>query len=245
MVWFRIDDTFPFHERVIRAGNAAVGLWSRAGAWSAAQLTDGFIPTDVARTMGSAREIARLVDVGLWISETRDGQPGYLFHAWAEDGTGTKRQPTRAEIEQKRRADAQRQADWRAKHRDDAGRYEPTVSQRDSGVTHASRNTAPTRPDPYTPLAPLGGAAPPVDNPGDRPSPFCPKHPSGTDSPCRACGTARRRHDTWTPPPAPPRAPRWDPETHCEHGQHRGRCDACDYEARRDDVVIPGPWGAA
>jgi len=27
------------------------------------------------------------------------------------------------------------------------------------------------------------------------PTPFCPKHPNGTDAPCRACGNARREHD--------------------------------------------------
>ncbi|WGL50663.1 hypothetical protein P5P86_11880 [Nocardioides sp. BP30] len=29
------------------------------------------------------------------------------------------------------------------------------------------------------------------------PSPFCSRHPEGTDQPCRACGTARLRHSQW------------------------------------------------
>ncbi len=29
------------------------------------------------------------------------------------------------------------------------------------------------------------------------PSPFCSKHPNGTDKPCRACGTARLRKEEW------------------------------------------------
>lgn len=29
------------------------------------------------------------------------------------------------------------------------------------------------------------------------PAPFCPKHPTGTDAPCRPCGNARRQRDAW------------------------------------------------
>lgn len=34
-------------------------------------------------------------------------------------------------------------------------------------------------------------------HPSSPPSMFCPKHPGGTDSPCRACGDARRAHAEW------------------------------------------------
>lgn len=111
MVWFRVDDVLPFHARVIEAGNAAMGLWVRAGALSAGQLTDGFITTATARTLGTMKEIKRLVDVGLWL----EVEGGYQFHAWAEDGTGTKRQPTRAEVESQRKAERERKAAQRAK----------------------------------------------------------------------------------------------------------------------------------
>jgi hypothetical protein len=42
-------------------------------------------------------------------------------------------------------------------------------------------------------------------------TPFCPKHPKGTDDPCRACGNARRAYDAAKgaekakPTPQPPR----------------------------------------
>jgi hypothetical protein len=119
MVWFVVDDVLPFHERVIRAGNAAMGLWVRAGAYCSGQLTDGFITTEAARAMGSAAEIKRLVTVGLWQPEQRDGLDGYLFHAWAEDGTGTKRQQTRAEVEERRRKERERKAAQRQSRKDD------------------------------------------------------------------------------------------------------------------------------
>ena len=41
MTWFRVDDTLAMHPKVYAAGNAAMGLWVRAGAWSMQQLTDG------------------------------------------------------------------------------------------------------------------------------------------------------------------------------------------------------------
>lgn len=79
MPWFRVDDNLAFHSKVIAAGNAAMGLWVRAGAWSMQQLTDGRIPTHVARSMGTKTEANRLVAAGLW-NETSDG---YEFHEWA------------------------------------------------------------------------------------------------------------------------------------------------------------------
>jgi hypothetical protein len=100
-------------------------------------------------------------------------------------------------------------------------------------------------------------ASPPVDNseestdsstPSERPSAFCSKHPGGTDRRCRACGDARRAHDAWTPPAAavpPPRAPRWDPATHCEHGQLLGACDACDYEQAHAATILRPIFGVS
>jgi hypothetical protein len=44
MTRFLIDDNFAMNKRVIDAGNKAIGLWVRAGAWSAANNTDGFLP---------------------------------------------------------------------------------------------------------------------------------------------------------------------------------------------------------
>lgn len=157
MVWFRVDDVLPFHQRVIEAGNAAMGLWVRAGAWSSGQLTDGFIPTSIARQMGTATEIKRLVAAGLW---TREGDAGYRFHAWAEDGTGSKRQPTRAEVESQRKAERDRKAAYRAGRKDgqrdtdlrppDVPPGQPQGHQEDGQQESrdASEYPVPSRPDP-------------------------------------------------------------------------------------------------
>jgi len=66
MPWFRLEDDFYLHPKVSSAGNAATGLWVRCGTYSAHYLTDGHIPTPIARQLGTRNEIAALLDTGLW-----------------------------------------------------------------------------------------------------------------------------------------------------------------------------------
>lgn len=107
MVWFKVDDTLAFHGKVVAAGNGAMGLWVRAGAWSMQQLTDGFIPDHIARQLGKPVEIQRLVGTVLWIAK----DDGYLFHEWDQ------RQPSRAKVHTDREANAEKLRKWREKHR--------------------------------------------------------------------------------------------------------------------------------
>ncbi|WP_280381024.1 hypothetical protein [Nocardia wallacei] len=92
-----VDDGAAFHPKFVAAGNAACGLWMRAGAWSQQNLTEGFIPADVARTLGSAAQIRKLVTVKLWHEEPG----GYQFHEWGQ------RQMSKAEILERRRKRAE------------------------------------------------------------------------------------------------------------------------------------------
>jgi len=105
MPWFKVDDTFAYHAKVMAAGNAAVGLWVRAGAWAMQQLTDGFVPTHVVLSLGTVKEARRLVEVGLWIEK----DDGYAFHQWAP------RQPSRMQVLADREAAAERQRKAREK----------------------------------------------------------------------------------------------------------------------------------
>lgn len=105
MVWFKVDDTLAFHSKVLAAGNPAIGLWVRAGAWSMQTLSDGFVPTHVARQLGTRSEIARLCSAGLWVE--KDG--GYVFHEWDQ------RQPSRAKVLSDRQHNAQKLRAWREK----------------------------------------------------------------------------------------------------------------------------------
>jgi hypothetical protein len=100
VVWFNVDDGLAFHRKTLRAGNAAMGLWVRAGAECAGQLTDGFVSTLLARQLGTAGEAGRLVDADLWHRAehvdkcpecvehgmldvvARAAEPGFVFHEW-------------------------------------------------------------------------------------------------------------------------------------------------------------------
>lgn len=77
-MWFKVDDNLFFHQKVIAAGNSAMGLWVRAGAWSGCHLTDGFIPEDIARALGSKAEADKLCRSGLWAA----WPGGYCFTNW-------------------------------------------------------------------------------------------------------------------------------------------------------------------
>lgn len=100
MPWFKVDDGLALHPKAIIAGNAAMGLWIRAGAWSAQQLTDGHIPRSMVRVIGTAAEAKRLVAAGLWIPI----EDGYAFHEWE------KYQPSRADVTANRASNVRRQA---------------------------------------------------------------------------------------------------------------------------------------
>lgn len=102
MPHFYVDDQFAFHPKAVAAGNAALGTWTRCGAWCKANATGGFVPTSVARSIGTSGQIARLVSVGLW--DRVDG--GYQFHDWRHTaGNGT---PEEEKRRKERNAERQR-----------------------------------------------------------------------------------------------------------------------------------------
>lgn len=80
MTWFKVDDNLAFHRKVVAAGNAAMGLWVRAGSWCADNLTDGHVPDGMLRQLGTRPQAEALVKAGLWV-KTADG---YRFHSWRE-----------------------------------------------------------------------------------------------------------------------------------------------------------------
>ena len=106
MTWFKVDDSFHSHPKVMAAGPAALGLWLIAGTWSCANLTDGFVPDYVLpRLAADAEELARtLVAVGLW----RRAKGGHRFHDWDIY------QRSREEVLDERRKWAEKKAEQRA-----------------------------------------------------------------------------------------------------------------------------------
>lgn len=119
MPWFRIDDKAHSHPKLIKAGNAALGLWLRCGSYAAQHLTDGVVPGVVAELYGTKPQAAKLVKAGLWHEHGHgcpagcpDPAPGdYVFHDFLEDGRNTSR--ARAEAERKKARDRQ------SKHREE------------------------------------------------------------------------------------------------------------------------------
>lgn len=147
MPWFRVDDSLAFHAKTVAAGNAAMGMWLRAGTWCAQQLTDGFVPSHMVSALGSRGQAAALVKAGMWRQE--DG--GYRFHDWLDY------QPTAAEVQADR--SAKHEAKVRAGR---AGGVASGVARRKHNPSNgeaeqeanAEQNEAPTRPDPTRPKTP-------------------------------------------------------------------------------------------
>lgn len=121
MPWFRIDDKAHSHPKLIKAGNAAIGLWLRCGAYAAQHLTDGIVPGVVAGLYGSKPQAAKLVNAGLWHEHGHNcphscpdpASGDYVFHDFLDDGRNTSR--ARHEAERKKARDRQ------AKHREGGG----------------------------------------------------------------------------------------------------------------------------
>lgn len=141
MPWFKVDDGLATHPKVLEAGNPAMGLWVRAGAWCAQQLTDGFVSTTALRVLGTEQEAGRLVEVGLW----DEVEGGWQFHQWDE------RQPTKGDVEERRAKNAARLRAWRERQEQKGSGVTNSVTER---VSSNVRNAAPdpTRPDPSRPI---------------------------------------------------------------------------------------------
>lgn len=101
MTWFKVDDGLHSHpktRKVLAKAPSALALWVVAGSWSSDNLTDGLIPDHQLPWLipQGAEEMAReLVAARFW----KRVRGGYQFHEWSEDGDGTKRNPTRDEVE--------------------------------------------------------------------------------------------------------------------------------------------------
>lgn len=185
MPWFRLDDSFHSHPKVIAAGNEAVGLYVRCGTYAAEHLTDGFVAKQIVLLYGSEALAARLVEARLW-HRTRGG---WNIHDYLDYN------PSREAVEKERKAAADRQR----------RRRDNMVSRRDSQRDTAVSHTTPTRPDPYisgTGLReangwPAGSRSQASKNPSSRTveeaMPLPPGHrPASPESAQRAAAAARQ-----------------------------------------------------
>lgn len=102
MTWFKVSDSFHSHPKVMATNPAALGLWVVAGAWSSANLTEGFVPDyALTRLIPNSTKLAKeLVAAGLW---TR-ARGGYLFHDFLDYNPTAEEEKTKS----KARAEAGR-----------------------------------------------------------------------------------------------------------------------------------------
>ena len=79
-VRFQVEPDFYDHPKTAGMSDAAFSLWVRAGSYSAAKLTDGFVSESVlVHTLRSDVQVAdELVERGLW----RRRRGGWIFHEW-------------------------------------------------------------------------------------------------------------------------------------------------------------------
>lgn len=108
MVWFRVDDGFYGHPKVLQIPRAirpsAIGTWILCGTWSASKTTDGKIPSYAVEEVGGSLEAAEaLVVVKLW----RSTRTGYAFNNWEEY------QYTRVQVDARRESERVRKAKQR------------------------------------------------------------------------------------------------------------------------------------
>lgn len=164
MAWAKFDDRWATHPKLLAAGLEAKGLDASGICYAAGQETDGFVPDTALVILGAGHRhphkvAARLVEVGRWVRD--DERKGYLIHDFDVYNF------TRAQGEAKRKRDAERKAEARAKQgRDAKGRITSGQTSEEVradthrcplGFAEESERTptlvppVPTRPDP-TPL---------------------------------------------------------------------------------------------
>jgi hypothetical protein len=240
MTWFKVDDGLHSHpktRKVLAKAPSALALWVVAGSWSSDKLTDGFVPDDQLPWLipQGAEEMARdLVAARLWRRE----RGGYRFHEWSADGDGTKRNPTRAEVEEERRKKAE------AGRKGGLARSKAGSSSRNGSSTTQARASAsatdvldpPTRPDPKG----RGGTGRSLGDSSatrassDPPSPRCEQHEHVDDPPpCGPCGDARRARTRWEVADAERR--RTAPKCRRHRGQPAHNCALC----RAEELAEP------
>jgi len=216
VTWFKVDDTFYDHPKIFDAPDCAVALWTRAGTWSARNLTDGFVPAGMPARLCDDPDTAvrQLLNRGLW-DRTRGG---FQFHDWADY------QPSAESVKalREKRAEAGKRGGQAKAAKQTASKPLAIASP------VAKQNATPTRPVPKG----RGGTG---DLLGDQavtraleapPAPRCEKHTDFDEPPpCGACADARKARTRWDVADAERR--RNAPKCRTHRGQPADNCGLC------------------
>lgn len=112
MTWAKLSDNFHSHPKTERMGLDGAGLYAIGISYAACHLTDGFLPKPWVKKQAPAKLVNRLVSIGAWLEV--DG--GYEIADFLDYN------PPRAEIEEKRRLQRERQTRHRARTNGDVTR---------------------------------------------------------------------------------------------------------------------------
>jgi hypothetical protein len=235
MTWFKIDDSFYDHPKVFDAPDCAVALWTRAGTWSARNLTDGFVPAGLPARLCDDPDTAikELVRRGLW----KRTNGGFRFHDWNEYQPAAE---AVKELRAKRAAAGRKGGQVKA-----ANAKQPPSNGLASASDVAKQTATPSRPDPKGRVVDvdlLGGQA--VSRTREEPPPNrCPEHlHSAEPPPCGKCADARRareQHDRGQAAEASAAQARRAREDADSRASAIGACRLCDADGYRGGRVCP------
>lgn len=139
MTWFKVDDSFYSHPKVIASELDAIGLWVIAGAWCGAKLTNGFVPDRAARWLAQdeGQTAAKLVAAGLW----KRTKGGYEFHDWASyNPTRTGVDKVRTRWREQKRSQRERNSE-KLSGKSETSSSSDAVSTVDTGVDSTTDST--------------------------------------------------------------------------------------------------------
>jgi len=224
---FQVDPDFYDHPKAIGMSDAATALWVRAGSYSAAKLSDGFVADAALSLLSRCPEEAsgELVTRGLW----RRVKGGYRFHQWSL------RNLTRVRVEADKTADRERKRKER-----EAARQKPKPQVNGQVVQPDSKPESDRSPPGIHPLSVSVSVSESVSGSGHELRPVlngtpvvvpeppnrCPEHLNDWKPPnCGPCADARRAHEAW----AAAKRARIDaaPKCRVHRGQLAANCALC------------------
>ena len=203
MAWFKIDDGFWCHPKIVGMSAEAVALWVKAGTWCSQQLTDGVVPKKSLGMFSATVEAAQeLVSDGLWIEQ--DGV--YVFHDWFDY------QPSAYEVAslREKRAEAGRRGGYGKASKSQANamasaKANAVANDLANGVAKRKQNSAPSPyPYPYPSPSPYPYPDPnpyPDPSPSPYPSPYPYQYPLEESTSIEVSSSKRetRLSATWAP----------------------------------------------
>lgn len=144
MAWFKVDDRFTFHPKVLTAGNEAIGAWVRLGAYCGAHLTDGKLPAAIVLSVCGKDVAAQLVAIH-FLDHAPDGS--YSMHDYLEYN------PSAAQVRAERAATAERVARMRGRNGSSNGVTNTVGNGSPDPIPIPTLPDQPNQPDPAAPNA--------------------------------------------------------------------------------------------